>query len=82
MAPASMASIVTRLSWSSFFSLSKMVRQGGNMGVSENKGVPYIGVLIIRILLYLGYYMTVPYFRKPAYVSSYGCSLNPTPPKP
>ena len=27
-------------------------------------GVPYSGVLIIRILLFIGYYIRVPYFRK------------------
>ena len=34
-----------------------------HLGVSEKKGVPYFGVLIIRILLF-GYYIRVPYFRK------------------
>ena len=35
------------------------------MGVSENRGgVPYFGVLIIRILLFR-YCIRVPYFRNP-----------------
>ena len=34
------------------------------MGVSENQGVPYLPVLIIRILLFRGAILGVPYFRK------------------
>ena len=29
-------------------------------------GVPYFGVLIVRILLFFGYYIRVPYSRKPS----------------
>ena len=33
-------------------------------GSFRKLGVPYFGVLIIRMLYYLGYYIRVPYFRK------------------
>ena len=34
------------------------------MGVSENRGVPYFAVLIIRILLFRVPYLGSPYLRK------------------
>ena len=34
------------------------------LGVSENRGYPLFGVLIIRILLFLKYYIRVPDFGK------------------
>ena len=39
------------------------------LGVSENTGYLILGVLIIRILLLIGYYIRVPYFRKLSFAS-------------
>ena len=36
-------------------------------GSFRKLGVPYFGILKIKILLYLGYYIRVPYFRKLPY---------------
>ena len=36
-------------------------------GRFQKLGVPSLRVLIIRILFFLGYYIRVPYFRKPPY---------------
>ena len=41
------------------------------MGVCENKGAPYFGVLIIRILLFRVLKLWVPYFRKLPYSTLY-----------
>ena len=49
-------------------------------GSFRKLGVPYLGVLIIRILL-LGYYIRVPFYRKlpyrnPGYLLGLGCLLS------
>ena len=43
-----------------------------DMGVSEIKGHLIFGVLTRRILLYLGYYIRIPYFRKPPHDPPFG----------
>ena len=43
--------------------------QQNQMGVSEKKGIPYFGALK-QGSYYLGYYIRVPYFRKPLSFSS------------